>query len=254
MTLTPDGVRYMAMRSRRVARPFHLRWLMPLLCGNDKLRWEIATKASIVGLGVLAWVYTGSPWMAACVALSGVWFNWRHPVLVDGAGMLLALLSAVLWPVCWPAAVVVAVVAGCVRETAPVWAAVYAWHPVLLIGLVPVGFRSLQRAGTDPVHRDEMLAHPLRWGLRSHRGRWVDPFLMVAPWGPLVLGLAAMSPQLAVALGLAYGQLAIATDSQRLYVWAWPVLAAATVAVVPAAWMPLVALAIVVNPWKGDGL
>lgn len=254
MTLTPDGVRYMAMRRERVARPFHLRWLLPMICGADRLRWEVVTRASVVALGLLAWAYTGSPWMAACVVLPGVWFNWRHPVLVDAPAMALALLSAVLWPICWPAAVAVAVVAGCVRETAPVWAAVFAWHPVLLVGLVPVGLRSLQRAGTDPVHRDEMLAHPLRWGLRSHRGLWADPFLMVTPWGPLVLGVAALSPQLAVALGLGYAQALIATDTVRLYQWAWPVLAAATVTVVPAAWLPLVALAIVFNPWKGDGL
>ena len=253
MSLTPDGARYLAMRYERVARPFHLRWLVPLLCGTDRLRWEVASRGAVVVLAGLAWWYTGSPWMAVCALLPGVWFNWSHPVLVDAPAMTVALLAACVWPVCWPAAVILAVVAGCIRETAPVWAAIYAWHPLLLAGLVPVAVRWLMRAGTDPVGYDDALAHPVRYSRRAHAGRWLDPFLMVTPWGPLVLGLAAPTPQLGLALAAGYGQLAVATDSVRLYQWAWPVLAAACVTVAPE-WLPLVALGVAFNPWKGDGL
>ena len=87
-----------------------------------------------------------------------------------------------------------------------------------------------------------------------HRGQWLNPLVMVAPWGPLLLGLGALTPQLAVALALGYGQLVVATDSVRLYQWAAPVLALACVAVVPPVWLPLFAVALVFNPWKGDGL
>lgn len=253
MSLTPDGARYLAMRHERVARPFHLRWLIPAICGTDRLRWEIVTRGAVLSLAPLAWWYTGSPWMAACALLPGVWFNWSHPVLVDAPGMALALLAACLWPVCWPAALVVAVLAGCVRETAPVWSAVYAWHPALLVGLVPVAVRWLMKAGGDPCGYDQQLAHPWRASRVAHRGRWLDPFLMVTPWGPLVLGLAAPTPQLGAAIGVGYAQTLIATDTVRLYQWAWPVLALAAVTVAPT-WAPLIALGVAFNPWKGDGL
>ena len=31
-----------------------------------------------------------------------------------------------------------ALVGGTIRETVPIWSAIYAWHPVLLVGLIPV--------------------------------------------------------------------------------------------------------------------
>lgn len=254
--LTPDGARYVAASRQRVARPFHLRWLLPRLCGASERRWTVVSRASVVAIGALVAVYAGSPWMACVAFLPGIWFNWRHPVLVDATGMAAALAAAVVWPHCWPAALALVLIAGCVRETAPVWSAIYAWNPILLVGLVPVAVRWLMRQGDDVLDAENrwILDHPIRASLKYHAGAWLDPFTMVTPWGALLVGIGALSAQLEVAIAVAYGQLLVATDSVRLFQWAAPVLALAAVNAVPAWALPFVALGVVFNPWKGSGL
>jgi len=193
----------------------------------------------------------------ACVAfLPGIAFSVRHPVLVDAFGMALALGAALMLSVCWPIAIVLALLAGCTRETAPIWAAVYAWNPLLLVGLVPVGVRWLMRSGPDVLDPKNawILEHPIKASIEFHAGRWTDPLLMVLPWGGLLAGITAFTVQTLVAVGLGYAQLLVATDAVRLYQWAAPVLALAAVAAVPAWALPIVALTVIFNPWKGPGI
>jgi hypothetical protein len=148
------------------------------------------------------------------------------------------------------AAVIVACVAGGMKESGPVWAAVWAWHPLPLVGLVVPLIRGLVvRPGPDPLgDRFQFIAdHPVRAALVAHSGRWRDGWLMVAPWGACLLGLGRMSWPLAVALVLAYGQLLVATDTVRLvHHGAGPVLASAAVAVCPVRWLPMLVVAHVV--------
>lgn len=253
--VTPDGTRYLALGAgRNVPRPFMLRWLLPSLLGQNRKAWAITSRASIVALAPLAWWYTGSPWMAAAVALPSTLFAWRHPVLVDAPAMALTLLAACLWPLSPVAALAVGFLAVCCRETAPVWLAVWAWTPAPLVLLLVPLLRWGMRTGPDPCGYDHLLAHPLRTGLDAHRGHWFDWRLMLAPWGGLLIGLAGLTPALAVALVIGYAQTLLATDTVRLYQWAWPSLALACVAVVPAPLLPFVALAVALNPWKGSGL
>ena len=254
--LTPDGARYLAMAERRVARPFHLRWLAPFICRQDERRWKALSWASVAAIGVLTAIYTHSAWMVCVAFLPGIKFSIRCPVLVDAFGMALALGSALLLPICWPAAIMLALLAGCTRETAPIWAAVYAWNPILLVGLVPVGIRWLVRQGPDVLDAENawIIAHPFRASLKYHAGRWTDPELMVLPWGGLLAGVTAFTTQTLLAVGLGYAQLAVATDSVRLYQWAAPVLALAVVHAVPAWALPIVALTVIFNPWKGPGI
>ena len=254
--LTPDGARYLAMAERRVARPFHLRWLAPFICRQDERRWKALSWASVAAIGVLTAIYTHSAWMVCVAFLPGIKFSIRCPVLVDAFGMALALGSALLLPICWPAAIMLALLAGCTRETAPIWAAVYAWNPILLVGLVPVGIRWLVRQGPDVLDAENawIIAHPFRASLKYHAGRWTDPELMVLPWGGLLAGVTAFTTQTLLAVGLGYAQLAVATDSVRLYQWAAPVLALAAIHAVPAWALPIVALTVIFNPWKGPGI
>jgi hypothetical protein len=254
--LTPDGARYWTMTEKRVARPFHLRWLQPFLCRQDERRWKALTWGSVAAVGILTAIYTNSPWMACVAFLPGVAFSVRHPVLVDAFGMALALGAALMLSVCWPIAIVLALLAGCTRETAPIWAAVYAWNPLLLVGLVPVGVRWLMRSGPDVLDPKNawILQHPIKASIEFHAGRWTDPLLMVLPWGGLLAGITAFTTQTLVAVGLGYSQLLVATDAVRLYQWAAPVLALAAVAAVPAWALPIVALTVIFNPWKGPGI
>lgn len=240
ITPTTDGVRYLAASHTRVARPYHLRWLMPWLCRTSTRRWRLTAQGSVLALAPLAWWYTGSPWMMACILLSGVLFNWANPVLVDAQGMALALLAACLWPVCWPAALVVALVAGMTRETAPMWAAVWAWHPALLIGMIPVAVRWLQPAGIEhDLGIREWLDHPFTLSRQAHQGIWQNWRIILAPWAGLVFGVMVLAPwtpdsaRLLVALVFAYSQLLMAHDIVRLYTWAWPSLALACTQALP---------------------
>lgn len=256
--VTADGARYWVAARQRVPYPFHLRWLLPFTLRHNLAAWKYVTRGSIIGIGALTAVYTGSPWMACVAFLPGFIMSWKYPVLVDAPAMLLALAAAIVWPYSPYAAVAIVLIAGCTRETAPVWAAIYAWNPILLIGLVPVALRTLRKPGEgDPIEEKEhrwIVAHPLQAGLKYHKGRWREPGLMLLPWGGLIVALAHVDLQLAAALAIGYGQLLIASDSVRLYQWAAPVVALAAVAAVPEWALPFVAASVVFNPWAGDGV
>jgi len=254
--LTPDGYRYFAVSKKRVIKPFHLRWFLPFVLKDNLQAWAWVTRLSIVGFAILTAVYCQNPWMVSVALLPGIVFSWKCPVLVDAFGMFLALLACVLLPIYWPAAVAVALLAGCVRETAPIWSAVYAWNPILLVGMIPVAIRWLQKEGPDVLDEKGLwiVKHPFKASKEFHAGKWMSPQLMLTPWAGLILGLGAMTPQLFLALLLAYSQLLIATDSVRLYQWATPVLALATCNLLPVWAIPFVAVSIVFNPWKGDGI
>ena len=246
----------MAATQQRVAKPFHYRWLLPALLGNRIQNWAVCTHLSVIAVAVLTAVYTRSPWMVCVALLPAMRFTWHHPVLVDAAGMALALAAAVVLPYSLPIALLLAALSGCVRETAPVWAAVYAWNPVLLVGLIPVAVRALQRPGNDVLDYENawILAHPIRASKKYHAGQWLDPRVMLLPWGGMLAGLAAFDLRLTTAIALGYGQLLVATDSVRLYQWAAPVVAWACVQALPFWALPLVAVSVVFNPLRGPGI
>lgn len=266
MNVTPDGRRYLALAAgERIARPFWLRWFIPWLCGTEARRWYWTAQLSTAGLALTAVWWTelhGLDWqyqLAApflVIGLAGVWrFNRTYPILVDAPAMLLALLAACFleagW---WPLAVVTAVVAGATKETAPIFAA--AWSgPLLLIGLIPPLVRYCMKAGPDVLDDRNawILQHPVQAARQFHAGRWDDWRLMVAPWGVLIAALWQPDWRLALVLVLAYGQLLVATDTVRLYQWAWPTVLVACLGVLPAELLALAVVLHLVNPWKGDG-
>ena len=148
------------------------------------------------------------------------------------------------------AGVAVVAVAACVKESAPVWAALWSWSFWPLLALVAVVVRLISsKPGPDPLGArfEEIAAHPIRSALAAHRGQWRNAWVMVAPWGVCLLALTDVSPWLAVTLVVAYAQLVVATDSVRLYQHgAGPVMAAVAASVVPVAWLPLAVVAHVV--------
>lgn len=255
VVMGPDGARYWyAGAGGRVPRPFHLRWLLPFVCRNDERRWWLVWAAGWVtaAVGMFGWVTAaGGGWrvgVAAVVLLLGLpgflGPGVTIPVGVDvpatGVGLCAVALLEAGQPV---AGLVVLVVAASIRETVPVFAALWVWSWVPLLGLlVPLLVHVLVRQGRDPLgERFQHIAdHPVKAGLMFHRGRWRDGWLLVAPWGVCLLGLGAPSWQMVVVLVVAYGQLLIATDTVRLYSHAaGPVLAFAAADIIPTQWLLL---------------
>ncbi len=253
--MTPDEYRYSQPGPR--ARPFHYRWLLPALLGADRRKWVGVQWVSLAALCTLVSVYTHTWWAGVLVlGCSGVLFNLKHPVLVDLPAMALALGAAVAWNEgLWWLAVALVLIAGSVKETAPIFATIFAWHPALLVGTLSVGIVALTRAGTDaipngPAH--DALIHPLRSSWEHHQP--LPLWSYVLPWGVLLAALANPTPQLWVCVGLAYAQLIVATDSVRLYQWALPVMVLAAVPMLSGPWLPVVLVVHLVNPFRTEGV
>jgi hypothetical protein len=273
--LSPDGRRYLAMGAGRpAALPFALRWLLPAICRGSVVRWRWCTAIHLVLLPPLVSIWL-SHWFQEALplavggllvcGLAGVWrIHLRWPVLVDAAAMTWAVGSAIaLQHRYYLLGVALALVAGSIKESGPIFAACYAWHPLALAGLVAPALRRLTApVGPDIFDEREawILAHPVRAGLAAHVGRWLDPFVMLTPWGIGLLGLGgfmverSIVPMVLTTVALAYAQLLVATDSVRLYQWAAPPVILATMTVLPPGLAPASLLVHLLNPWSGDGV
>jgi hypothetical protein len=261
VVLTPDGTRYVAAaEGQKVSRPFHYRWLLPAVLGPWPKKWIVLTDACALLLPFLAFWYAGGGWAGVFLAgltvgLVGVIkFNRRYPVLVDLPAMTVALASAACWRTGWYLpALALAVVAACIKETSPVFIAAWAWSPWPLVGLIAPAVRHFVRRSEEAVdaqnewHLREVVVSA--FGYRKDWQRWV----YVLPWSACLVGLAHTSPQLAVVLALAYGQLVIATDAVRLYQWAFPVLGLAAAQAVDPFWYPVLLALHLVNPFASEG-
>jgi hypothetical protein len=264
--LTPDGVRYLAMGAGYAQpMPFHLRTLLPLVCGTNRGFWIAANFLGIAGsailivaLAVLQGAATAQGVLAAALFLSLPWVRFcsRAPVLVDMPALALALFSAVLFLSGYVAlSVFAAGIAGLSSEKAPVWAALFAWHPVLLIGLIAPALMRLtsKPREVDPAEpHAETLTNPVRSAMRYHHGQWLDPRIMLLPWGACLLAVANPSAQLAAVVAVAYAQLLVATDSVRLYQQAAPIVCISAATALPFT-LPIVAViaaAHLSHPWR----
>ncbi len=271
ISLSPDGRRYLAMAAERCAPlPFALRWLLPYMCGPSPGRWRYCTAIHMTLLVPIVTIWL-SHWIndpIACmvggifiIGLPGIWrIHLRWPVLVDPTAMAWALISALFaFEGLWLLAVACSLVAGSAKESAPVFAAVYCWHPVVLLGLVgPLLRRCTARLCPDPEGDEEILTHPFRAGWQAHSQWWRAPKVMFAPWGICLLAPltddAHLLMMLVVGVVLAYGQLLVAVDTVRLYQWAAPLAILCTVAALPV-WALAVGLMIhLLNPWAGEGI
>lgn len=260
MKMAPDSYRYLALGAgERVYPPFNRRILFSLVLRDSKAAWRALTLTSVVLLPFLVGVYIltkGGSWQGAtfgAILMAGMpsikyWID--VPILTDAPAMCLALI-AVLLP--WPYNLVVACVGGLGRETVPLFAALYAWNPMLLFGIVPVAIWSiLAPKGSDQMNREEWLDHPFKNAMRFKAGKWLSPDYMVYPWGAAIIALLYPTWQLAATLAVAYSQLFVATDWVRLYVWAAPVMCLAA-AQVDVRWMLLLIIIHIFNVKKGPG-
>jgi hypothetical protein len=252
----PDAARYLAAaQDVPVPRPFHLRWLLPWACGTNLRHWWIVWAISwpIAAGAMFAWrLVEGDAWQfalaatACLLALPGILGpSVVIPVGVDLPATAVSLVATALAATGQPhmiaAAVVLVAWGSGIRETVPVWSALWAWSPWLLIGLVPVVIRALVvKPGADPLGEtfQRIADHPIRTALEHHRGQWRNAWVMVAPWGIGVAALIDPSVQTIVALTAAYALLLVATDTVRLlHHSAGPVVCAAAVAHIPVQWL-----------------
>lgn len=259
----PDAARYLwRANGNRVARPFNLRWFLPALCGPDVQLWQLVWILSwpLLAAGTVWWAFgTGvTIWQALAtavflVALPGVYGPQAvRPVGVDLFAMALGMLAAGAFVNGLPwLGVVLVLWAACVKETAPVFVALWAWSVWPLVGLVaPLVALVAVRAELDPITAHGTLRrvhdHPVRSAFEHRKGRGRDAWLWVAPWGVTLAGLVAPTPQVLVTLVVAHAQCVVATDTVRLVVWAGPVMALAAARTIPEAWL---CLAAVVHCW-----
>lgn len=260
----PDAARYwIAAQGRPVARPFHLRWLLPAVCGTSLRRWWSVWALSwpVLGVGIFA-LASDLGWQRALfaavlvVSLPGVWGpKVVRPVGVDLPSMALASVSAAaavhgwLW-----LAVAAACLGAMVKESAPVWAALWAWSlwPLAALAVLVIPL-AMSRPAIDEVTARADLRnihdHPLRTALVARQ--WRNGRKMVAPWGVALAGLYAPSWPLVATLAIAHLQLLVATDTVRLVqTAAGPALAIAAAEVLPVEWLPLAAIAAVFWFWN----
>lgn len=232
MKLAPDSYRYLAMGAGEKAyTPFNRRILFPFICKDVVSRWEILSISSIVLLPLLVGYYVYSilhSWESALFAV-GLMAGmpsmkfWKDvPVLTDAPALCLSVLAALL-P--YPFNVIFVCIGAFGRETVPLFAALYAWNPILLVGLIPIGvWAFIAPRGKDQLDRESWLDHPFETAKKFKKNLWLSPKMMVYPLGAALASLFYPSWQLVVTTLVAYSQLVVATDWVRLYVWATPVM------------------------------
>lgn len=264
--LGPDAARLFHIAGgEKAPRPFYLRRLAPWLCGQDLRRWWALWVVSwgLVAIGMTGWAWHelgGQRAAIAAVLLLALPGILGPPVVIPvgvdlpATGLALCAVLSDAHEVRW-AAIALICVAAAVKESSPVWAALWAWSPLLLAGFVVPAVLWLMRRrweGPDPLgERFQHIAdHPVRTALAAHEGRWRDAWLMVAPWGACLIGLYGADWRLGVVLAVAYAQMLVATDSVRLYQHgAGPAMAFAAASVVPIMWAAP-ALAVHVFWWR----
>ena len=209
-----DGARYTSRKPQ--PPPFHRRfhWWPTLLL-------QAITLASLVALGALM----GSPQKTLLLlALPGAWFVATHPTTTDAPCMLLAWAASTLLHAAHPVySVALSLAAGAIHERGPVFAAVYAWHPLPLLGLLAVQWWA------RPAKRDAdaLVGWPTTWkAIQAHR-----PYQDLLDGKLPLYGLRVVLPaavwwgasrQAWAALGLAMASRVLGTDTCRFLFWAAP--------------------------------
>jgi len=261
VTLGPDAVRYIHLaHGTKVPRPFCWRWLLPKLCGPELTAWRVVRTMSWVVLAgaTFWWAHNNGFAVGQAIAISAMLLalpgitgpDEVNPVGVDLPATALAVLAAAMFDGNQPwwliAAFICLAVSATIKETTPIFVALWCWSPIPLAALVIPALRAgwvrwRHLEGVDPLGPDfqRIADHPVRAGIDAHRN-WRNAWVMVAPWGVCLAALYRPSWPLAAALAVAYLQLLVATDTVRLvHHAAGPVMAAAAVNNIPTAWLVL---------------
>lgn len=265
--LTPDGAEYIRMaHGERCATPYNLRFLLPMLCRDNRYAWLAVTYISLLASGVLTGVLAmqhGLSIEQAVVAgllllgLPSIRFLRIVPVMTDACALAFALGAAVLWPLEPVAALAVVTIGAGVSEKTPIFAALFAWSPVLLAGLVVPLIRHVGwsagpvRTGAQEQAEKEFRIHS---GLQHRAQVWRQASSVALPWGACLVVLTVPGVWWVASWAVGMGQLAIAQDTVRLIQQAAPPVCVIAASVIPMEWALPVLAAHWVNPWMGEGL
>jgi len=265
--LTPDGAEYIRMANGEVcANPYHLRFVLPMVCRDNRYAWVAVTYGSLALASVLTGVLAlqhGLTTQQAVVAallllgLPSIRFLRIAPVLVDACGLAFALAAAVLWPLYPWAALAVVVLGAGVSEKVPVFAALFAWSPWLLVALVVPAVRyAFWDAGPqrEGAHAKAVKEFNMHSGLKHRAQVWRQASSVALPWGACLFALAVPGVWWMASLAVGMSQLAIAHDTVRLIQQCAPAVCVAAASAIPEAWVLPVLVAHWVNPWMGEGL
>jgi hypothetical protein len=159
------------------------------------------------------------------MTLPGAWLITTRPTTVDAPAMLLAWCSSLAWSSGHPfAAVGLSCMSGIIHERGPVFAALYAWHPLPLVGLCCVGWWIVPA----PADADVRVGRGLRWSLGIHRmdHDWLEPkqTLLALRGLPLLAAAYGSSPAAWATLGFAWLSRITGSDLGRFVFWAAPAL------------------------------
>lgn len=260
-TIGPDAARYIAAaRGVPVPRPFHLRPLLPWLCGDNMRRWWTVYLVSwpLAAVGMFGFAAQAEGWRVAVVAtvlllgLPGILGpSVSVPVQVDLPSSALGLCSAALIVTGHPAQIAAGClllgVAALIRESTPVWVALWCWSlwPLVVLA-VPLTVYLIRRPGPDPLGPafQRIADHPIRTAFEHRRGHWRNGLVWLLPWGACLAALVGIDWRLGVVLAVAHLQLLVATDMVRLVQHAAgpPMAVAAALVIPPAWWVPALAV------------
>ncbi len=209
-----DGRRYVSGVPQPY--PFHRRW-----CSWPKQMLIVMSLTSMVVMGTAM-----GDWKKALLLLTlpGACFLVTHPTTVDGPAILLAWGASLLFPTHPWFAVLMSCVAGFVHERAPVYAALYAWHPLLLVGLVAVGWWRTPAPPDDDIRVGRGFIYSFLTHKGDHDWLSLQQTLTSSRALPVMAGFYGVSTAAWLALGLAWGQRLICSDLGRLVFWAGPII------------------------------
>jgi hypothetical protein len=171
--------------------------------------------------------------------------------------MCLTLLAAILAQHGHPALAVFAVVLGaCVKETTPIFMAIFmgSWLPLLGMVAVRACWSRWIKSSPPGEAKEPWLQQPIREARKVHD--FFHALAIVAPWGAVAVLACFASwwsfPGLLAILALVagYGQLLAAQDNARLFQWAAPAVIALVLQHPPSWVWPVVVLGLF-NPYRG---